>query len=92
MGTGVLLPAENSDGKRGRRVRTFLVVLDLVVAIGLIVAIMLQPSKGEGLGSIGGGAQLFFRKAKGWEQLLERATTVLAVLFMAISVLLVVVR
>lgn len=71
--------------------RTFLMVLDFLLAIALVVVVALQPSKGEGLGSIGGGAQLFFRRAKGWELLLERATTVLAVLFMALSVLLVLV-
>ncbi|HEY8486764.1 MAG TPA: preprotein translocase subunit SecG [Limnochordales bacterium] len=71
--------------------RTFLMVLDFLLAIALVVVVALQPSKGEGLGSIGGGAQLFFRRAKGWELLLERATTILAVLFMALSVLLVLV-
>ena len=64
-------------------------VLDLLLAVALTVVILLQPSKGEGLGSIGGGAQLFFRRSKGWELLLERATTVLAVLFMVLSVTLV---
>ena len=64
-------------------------VLDFILAVALTTVIMLQPSKGEGLGSIGGGAQMFFRRAKGWELLLERATTILAVLFMTLSVLLV---
>ena len=71
--------------------KTFLMVLDFILAVALTVVIMLQPSKGEGLGSIGGGGQLFFRRAKGWELLLERATSLLAVLFMALSVLLVLV-
>ena len=66
-------------------------VLDFILAVALTAVIVLQPSKGEGLGSIGGGAQMFFRRAKGWELLLERATTVLAVLFMTLSVLLVLV-
>ncbi|WP_324717308.1 preprotein translocase subunit SecG [Carboxydochorda subterranea] len=66
--------------------RTFLFVLQLIVAVALTAVVILQPSKGEGLGSIGGGAQMFFRKAKGWELILERATAVLAVLFMGLSV------
>ncbi|MEW6046706.1 MAG: preprotein translocase subunit SecG [Bacillota bacterium] len=71
---------------------TFLLVLQFVIAVALTVVIMLQPSKGEGLGSIGGGARMFFRKAKGWELILERATVILAVLFMTLSVVLVVAR
>lgn len=71
---------------------TFLFVLQFLVAIALTVVIMLQPSKGEGLGSIGGGARMFFRKAKGWELLLERATVILSVVFMVVSVALVLVR
>lgn len=73
-------------------VRTFLFVVQLIVAAALTAAIVAQPSKGEGLGSIGGGAQMFFRKSKGWEALLEKATVALAVVFMALSVVLVLVR
>lgn len=71
---------------------TFLFVLQFIIAVALTAVIIVQPSKGEGLGSIGGGARMFFRKAKGWELLLERATVILAVVFMAVSVALVLVR
>ncbi|MDI3279978.1 MAG: preprotein translocase subunit SecG [Bacillota bacterium] len=64
---------------------TALFILQLVISVALVVAVLLQPSKGEGLGSIGGGAQLFFTAHKGWEAFLDRATTVLAVLFMLSS-------
>lgn len=67
-------------------------VLQLLVALALITVVVLQKSKGEGLGSIGGGAQMFFNKARGWEAVLEKATTVTAVLFMVISVALTVIR
>ncbi len=68
---------------------TFLMVIQFLVCIALIVAVVLQESKGEGLGSIGGGSRMFFgKRAKGLEQMLETATTYLAVGFMVLSVVL----
>lgn len=72
--------------------RTALIVFQFIVSIALIVVVLLQSSKGEGLGSIGGGGQLFFAKNKGWEDFLSKVTTVVAVVFLASSVLLTVVR
>lgn len=65
---------------------TALLVLQFIVSIALIIVVLLQRSKGEGLGSIGGGAQMFFDKARGLDRTLEQATTVIAVLFMVLSV------
>lgn len=70
---------------------TLLLILQFLVSIGLITVVLLQRSKGEGLGSIGGGAQLFFEKARGIDRAMEKATTVLAVLFMVLSIALTVV-
>jgi preprotein translocase subunit SecG len=67
---------------------TFLMVVQFLVSIALILVVLLQKSKGEGLGSIGGGAQMFFDKAKGFDRTLEKATTVTAVSFMLLSVIL----
>ncbi|NLY51749.1 MAG: preprotein translocase subunit SecG [Firmicutes bacterium] len=67
---------------------TALMAIQLLVSISLIVAVILQESKGEGLGSIGGGTQMFFRGVKGIDQVLERATTYLAVAFMLLSLIL----
>jgi len=67
---------------------TFLMIIQFLVAIALTAVVVLQESKGEGLGSIGGGSSLFFAKRKGMEQLLEKATTYLAVGFMVLSVIL----
>lgn len=61
-------------------------VLQILVAIGLITVVMLQKSKGEGLGSIGGSAQMFFDQARGLDRVLEKATTYLAVAFMVLSI------
>jgi len=63
-------------------------VLQLIVSVSLIVAVVLQRSKGEGLGSIGGGSRLFHYQPKGWEAVLDKVTTGLAIGFMVLSVLL----
>ncbi|NLV91798.1 MAG: preprotein translocase subunit SecG [Firmicutes bacterium] len=70
---------------------TVLMVLQLIVSLGLIVAIVLQESKGEGLGSIGGGAQMFFDKPTRLEATLEKATTTLAVLFLLLTIILLII-
>ena len=67
---------------------TFLMVIQFIVCIALIVAVILQESKGEGLGSIGGGSRMFFNQRKGNEEILSTATTYLAVGFMVLSVIL----
>lgn len=68
--------------------QTLLFVIQLLASIALIGVVMLQRSKGEGLGSIGGGAQLFFDKATSIDRTLDRATIILAgVLFIVTIVL-----
>lgn len=67
---------------------TFLMVIQFLICIALVVAVVLQESKGEGLGSLGGGASMFFNQRKGTEEILETATTYLAVGFMVLSVVL----
>ena len=71
---------------------TGLVIFQFIISISLIAVVLLQPSKGEGLGSIGGGGRLFFAKNKKIEDLLSKMTSVVAVLFLISSVLLTVVR
>lgn len=56
-------------------------ILLLLVSVALTALIVLQPSKGEGLGSIGSGGQMFFSKNKGLEKLLDKATMWLAIGF-----------
>jgi preprotein translocase subunit SecG len=67
--------------------KVVLVIIQFILALGLIAIVILQPSKGEGLGSIGGGSKLFFGKKKGYEAVLEKATTWVAVAFMVTSFL-----
>lgn len=68
--------------------KTFLMDVQFLICIGLIVAVLLQESKGEGLGSIGGGGKMFFNKASQKEIVLEKATKYLAFGFMLMAVLL----
>lgn len=67
-------------------VETVLMVLQFLVSIALISVILMQRSKGEGLGSIGGGARLFFDQARGVDRVLENVTKALAVAFMVLSI------
>ncbi len=56
-------------------------------ALGLIVLVLLHSPKGDGLGAIGGQAQLF-TSTKSAETTLNRVTWTLTVLFMALTVIL----
>ncbi len=57
----------------------------LLISIGLIATIVLQSGKSAGLGTVGGGAETLFGRKKGLDDVLGRATTVLAVVFMVTS-------
>ncbi|MGE5629757.1 MAG: preprotein translocase subunit SecG [Caulobacteraceae bacterium] len=75
--------------------RIALVIIQYIVCLVLIVSVLLQPGRSAGLsGSIAGGAeQLFGKKAsKGYEALFSKVTTVTAILFMILSVVLVLVK
>lgn len=67
--------------------KTLLIVIQLVSAVGLIVFILLHSAKGEGLGGIGGAAKLF-GTPKGLEEGLDKLTTGSAVIFVIVSLLL----
>ena len=62
------------------------------VSVILTISILLQSSNSAGLsGSIGGGAERLFgkKKSQGYEGLLSRISTVTAVLFIVLSLILV---
>ena len=71
--------------------RGLLLIIQFLSALFLIVAVLLHAAKGEGLGGIGGSAKLF-GTPKGLEEGLDRVTWGLAIVFMAISVLLAVLK
>ncbi len=71
---------------------TVLMVLLAIASLVLIASILLQSGNSAGLsGSIGGGAEQLFgkKKSKGYEAILSKITTVAAVLFIVLSLVLV---
>ncbi len=56
-------------------------------ALGLIVLVLLHSPKGDGLGGLGGQAQLF-TSTKSAETTLNRVTWILTVIFMGLTVIL----
>lgn len=71
---------------------TILMVILAIASIILIGSILLQSSNSDGLsGSIGGGAEQLFgkKKSRGYDALLSRITTVAAVLFIVLSLVIV---
>ena len=62
-------------------------ILLFIDSILLTTIIILQPSKGEGLGAIGSGGQMFFSKNKGFEKLLDKATMWMGILFGVLLIL-----
>ena len=67
---------------------TALMVILLLASISLIVSILLQEGRSDGLsGSIAGGAEQLFgkRKSRGYDALLSRITTVAAIIYIVVS-------
>jgi len=65
-------------------------ILDLLVCIVLIVMVLFQKGASQGLGSIAGGADTFFNKtkARSIDALLKKLTSVVAVVFFVLTVIL----
>ncbi|MBU6229098.1 MAG: preprotein translocase subunit SecG [Cyanobacteria bacterium REEB459] len=68
-------------------VKLIVEALWLVSALGLTALVLLHSPKGDGLGGLGGQAQLF-TSTKSAEITLNRVTWVLTVLFMGLTVVL----
>lgn len=68
--------------------KTVLIAVEFILSLGLIVIVTLQSSKGEGLGAIGGGGQLFFSQNKGLDAFLDRLTSYVAIAFLIVSAVL----
>ncbi|MFQ4135241.1 preprotein translocase subunit SecG [Nodosilinea sp. PGN35] len=68
-------------------VTTVLKVIWMVAAVGLTALVLLHSPKGDGLGGLGGQAQLF-TSTKSAETTLNRVTWTLTVLFMGLTVVL----
>lgn len=65
---------------------TFLLVVQAIIAACLVTVILMQRSEGGGLGM--GGSPSGFMSARGAADFLTRATTILAILFVGMSILL----
>jgi preprotein translocase subunit SecG len=66
---------------------TVIKVIWAIAAIGVCVLVLLHSPKGDGLGALGGQAQLF-TSTKSAEETLNRATWLLTIVFMALTVVL----
>lgn len=62
-------------------------VVWLSAAVGLVILVLFHSPKGDGLGALGGQAQMF-TSTKSAETALNRATWTLTILFMGITVIL----
>ena len=70
---------------------TIVTVIHVILSLILIAVVLLQSGKSAGLsGSIGGGAETFFgkNKARTIDGLLEKATGIVAILFVVTSMVL----
>lgn len=66
-----------------------LTILQLICALALIVSVLMQSSKSAGLsGSIAGGAETFFGKKKGMDELFSKVSIAAAVLFLLLTLVL----
>lgn len=62
-----------------------ILVAELIVAIALMVAILLQ-AKGVGMSAVFGGENTMYRSRRGVEKLLHRGTIALAAVFMILAI------
>lgn len=67
-----------------------LTIIDVILALGIIAAVLLQSGKSAGLsGSIAGGAEMLFGgKKKGVDELLAKLTKWVAVAFLVVTIVL----
>ncbi len=70
--------------------KTILTVIFLFICVVLTIIVLMQEGKSAGLGTISGAAETYWGKNKGrsMEGALEKATKILAVLFIVLAVLL----
>jgi preprotein translocase subunit SecG len=71
----------------------FLIVIHVIISCGLILVVLMQSSKGEGLAGAfgGGGLSGAVFGGRGAATFLSKATTILAVLFMVSCIILTIV-
>lgn len=69
--------------------KTVVLVIQIICAIGLITTVLLQSGKSAGLsGSIAGGGEAIFGKKKGLDDLFSKMTAYISVVFLITTLLL----
>lgn len=65
-------------------------VIYIIVSVALVILVLMQEGKAQGLGSISGAAETYWGKNKGrsMEGMLVKITKVLAVLFLLLTAVL----
>ncbi len=67
--------------------QTLLMVIHLIIGVGLIATVLLQPGRSAGIsGAISGAGESLFGRQSGMDEFLSKITTYLAVAFMVLSV------
>ena len=66
---------------------TILQVIWVTSAVGLTILVLLHSPKGDGIGGIGGQAQLF-TSTKSAETALNRVTWILSIIFIGLTIIL----
>jgi len=69
-------------------IRIILSILYIIVSVALVILVLMQEGKAQGLGSISGAAESYWGKNKGrsMEGMLVKITKILAVVFLALTV------
>lgn len=69
--------------------KTIVLILQIICALGMIATVLLQSGKSAGLsGSIAGGSEAIFGKKKGVDELFAKITAYLAGFFMLLTLIL----
>ncbi|MGN0425934.1 MAG: preprotein translocase subunit SecG [Acetatifactor sp.] len=70
--------------------RIVLTIIFIIVCIALVVLVLMQEGKAQGLGSISGAAETYWGKNKGrsMEGRLVQITKILAILFFVLAIVL----
>lgn len=72
--------------------KTFLMIIQVLISLGLIASVLLQSGKSAGMsGAIAGGAETFFGKKKGMDELLGKISAGLAIGFLLLTLIIAIV-
>ncbi|TCS78984.1 preprotein translocase subunit SecG [Pectinatus cerevisiiphilus] len=67
---------------------TILMIIDAIIAIGLIVSVLMQEGKSAGMGGLSGETDtVFSTKARGLDALMAKVTVLFAILFGILTII-----